>query len=297
MKKNRRPDGQKQKVNWKTLLLDLLICTIGSVLFAFSTHYFMAPHDIAPGGVTGIATLVNYAFHAPIGLVSFLINLPLLILGIIYLGHPFVLKSGYCILVYTFFIDVVFKKFPIFESENKLLVALFGGLIMGCGLGLIFMRNASTGGTDIGARLLQRKLPHISMGRLMMGIDALVVVSSAIVYNSIEAALYAIICIFVSSKVIDMILYGQDVSKEIMIITDHPEECADALMKELDRGLTLFDGEGGYTRQPKKVVMCVVRRNEFYSVKQIVKRVDPNAFMIISEVSEVLGEGFKENAV
>ena len=277
----------------KTVLLDFLICTIGSALFAIGTHYFTAPHQIAPGGVTGLATLINYLFGFPIGAGSILLNLPLVVLGLIFLGKPFIIKSAYCVVSYSIFLDVIFSGLPVFESDNTLLAALFGGVVMGAGLGMIFMRNASTGGTDIGARLLQRRFPHISMGKLMQLIDIAVVVTSIFVYSNMESPLYAVICIFTCTKVIDAFLYGQDVSKQVMIITDHPEACSKALIEELDRGLTLFHGEGGYTGTPKKILVCVLRRTEYHAVKQTIKRVDPHAFMIVSEVSEVLGEGFK----
>ncbi|MBC8569445.1 YitT family protein [Zongyangia hominis] len=281
--------SRNKKVNF---VIDICGDIIGTFLYAIAVHMFTAPNQIAPGGVTGLATLTNFLTGFPIGLISFLINVPLLLLGFKFIGRKFTLRTLLTVALSTVMIDVVVRDFPTFTGD-MLMAALAGGVIMGIGLGIIFMRGSTTGGTDIVARLLQRKWPHMQMGRLMLIIDCVVLLIAAAVYRNMESALYGAVCIFASSLMIDGVLYGTDKGKMAMVVSDTPDQVSKAILDGLDRGVTLLEGEGAYTGDPKKIIMCAVRPNQFYKLKQIALEADPNAFIIALDTSEVFGEGFK----
>lgn len=276
------------------LLWDAVLVVFGSSLYALTYYYFITPAQVAPGGVSGIAILVNYLCGAPIGLVSAIINLPLLIIGWKRLGKEFLLKTLIAVGSFTVFHDYVFvpSGLPVYEGE-RLMACIFGGAILGVGLGIVFSCSGSTGGTDIISKLVQQKLPHLQMGRLLMMVDFVVIIVSVFVFGSIESALYAIIVIFVSSLMIDTVVYGGDKGKLIYVFSSHYREISDEIIKGLDRGVTLLKAEGGFTGKDREVVLCALRANEYHRAKKIIRRIDPEAFIIVSDSSEVMGEGFK----
>lgn len=274
------------------LLLDVCSDIIGTFLYAIAVHIFTAPNEIAPGGVTGLATVISYLTGLPIGALSFLINVPLLLLGFRFIGRRFTLRTLITVGLSTLMIDVVTRGMPVFTGD-MVMASLAGGVILGIGLGIIFMRGSTTGGTDIVARLLQRRWPHMQMGRLMLLIDCVVLLIAAAVYGSMESALYGAVCIFSSSVMIDVVLYGMDRGKMVMVVSDIPAQVTQAILAGLDRGVTLLEGEGAYTGDPKKIIMCAIRPNQFYKLKEITLESDPNAFIIALDTSEVFGEGFK----
>lgn len=275
-------------------LWDGILILFGTALFALSTYYFITPAAVAPGGVSGIAILVNYAFGAPIGFVTAAINLPLLIIGWKRLGREFLWKTLLSVAAFTVFYDYVFVPvgLPVYEGE-RLMACLFGGVLMGAGLGIVFWCAGSTGGTDIITKLLQRKFPHLQLGRIMMMLDFVIIAVSVFVFGSIESALYAVIVIFVSSQLIDAVVYSGDKGKLIYAFSSHYREISDEIIQKLDRSVTLLKGEGGYTGHPREVVLCALRTSEYHKVKKIIRHIDPDAFIIVSDSSEVMGEGFK----
>lgn len=263
-------------------------------MYALSVAMFTAPSDIAPGGISGIATLLNHLFDLPIGLMVITMNLPIVILGWIKLGHAFVFKSAVCMAGSSVLIDLFGAWIAPFEGDT-ILVALAGGVLSGAGLGLIFMRGASTGGTDIVAQLLERKLRHIPIGRFMLLLDVIVVSASAVVYGHLENALYAGVTIFVASYLIDVFIYGNDSGKMLLIVSKEEDAITTAIVTKIDRGVTMVNAKGGYTRAERDMLLVAVRRNEVYPVKRLVYDIDPNAFVITVTTDEVLGEGFKPN--
>lgn len=278
----------------KELLLDILFITLGSIIYAVSVNCFTAPNNIAPGGVTGVATLLNYVIHTPIGMVAFIINIPIIIWAIVEIGYKLVVKTMAAIVLSSALIDVFALFLPTYRG-NMILVALFAGLFEGVGLSLVFIRGATTGGTDMLARLLGRRLPHFSMGKLMLAIDGLIVVVSAFVYGSIENAMYACIVIFVSTKIIDSILYGTDsgTGKLFFVMSPKVRSMGDRIIKELDRTVTYLDSHGGYTKQPGETMICAVRRFEVYHIQTIIREEDRDAFVIVGDAGEITGEGFR----
>lgn len=278
-----------------SFLVDLLFYIAGGIIYSVAVLLFLTENEISPGGLTGIATILNYLFSLPIGTVVFILNIPLLAAGFIKFGGVFIAKTAVATAVMSLTLDISGLFMPKMKID-PILAALFGGLLMGLGISLFMLRGATTGGTDIIAKLINRKFPHLTVGRLMLAADAAVVGLSALVYKNIESALYAVIAIYASSRVMDLILYGADRGKIIYVITDNAKELSDSIMSLINRGVTLLDVTGAYTGTKRQMLMCTVRRHEVAAVCRLATSCDKNAFIIVGEAGEVLGEGFKRNA-
>lgn len=277
-----------------SFLIDLLFYIAGGMIYSVAVLLFLTENEISPGGLTGIATILNYLFSLPIGTVVFILNIPLLAAGFIKFGGIFIAKTAVATAVMSLTLDISGLFMPKMKID-PILAALFGGLLMGLGISLFMLRGATTGGTDIIAKLINRKFPHLTVGRLMLAADAAVVGLSALVYKNMESALYAVIAIYASSRVMDLILYGADRGKIIYVITDNAKELSDSIMSLINRGVTLLDVTGAYTGTKRQMLMCTVRRHEVAAVCRIATSCDKNAFIIVGEAGEVLGEGFKTN--
>lgn len=278
-----------------SFLTDLIFYIAGGMIYSVAVLLFLTENEISPGGLTGIATILNYLFSLPIGTVVFILNIPLLAAGFIKFGGIFIAKTAVATAVMSLTLDVSGLFMPKMKID-PILAALFGGLLMGLGISLFMLRGATTGGTDIIAKLINRKFPHLTVGRLMLAADAAVVGLSALVYKNMESALYAVIAIYASSRVTDLVLYGADRGKIIYVITDNAKELSDSIMSLINRGVTLLDVTGAYTGTKRQMLMCTVRRNEVAAVCRLATSCDKNAFIIVGEAGEVLGEGFKRNA-
>ena len=278
-----------------SFLIDLLFYIAGGMIYSVAVLLFLTENEISPGGLTGIATILNYLFSLPIGTVVFILNIPLLAAGFIKFGGIFIAKTAVATAVMSLTLDISGLFMPKMKID-PILAALFGGLLMELGISLFMLRGATTGGTDIIAKLINRKFPHLTVGRLMLAADAAVVGLSALVYKNVESALYAVIAIYASSRVMDLILYGADRGKIIYVITDNAKELSDSIMSLINRGVTLLDVTGAYTGTKRQMLMCTVRRNEVAAVCRLATSCDKNAFIIVGEAGEVLGEGFKRNA-
>ena len=277
-----------------SFLIDLLFYIAGGIIYSVAVLLFLTENEISPGGLTGIATILNYLFSLPIGTVVFILNIPLLAAGFIKFGGVFIAKTAVATAVMSLTLDISGLFMPKMKID-PILAALFGGLLMGLGISLFMLRGATTGGTDIIAKLINRKFPHLTVGRLMLAADAAVVGLSALVYKNMESALYAVIAIYASSRVMDLILYGADRGKIIYVITDNAKELSDSIMSLINRGVTLLDVTGAYTGTKRQMLMCTVRRHEVAAVCRLATSCDKNAFIIVGEAGEVLGEGFKTN--
>jgi uncharacterized membrane-anchored protein YitT (DUF2179 family) len=278
--------------SYKKNLVDTLADLAGSFLMAIGTQVFSAPNGIAPGGVTGLSVLLNYLTGLPISAVSFIINIPILVASWCILGRKYTLRTMRSVVAFTLMLEVVGSFLPIYQGE-AILAALYGGVLSGCGLSLIFMRGSTTGGTDILARLLQKRFRSLSVGRLLLVLNGSVLLLAAAVYQNIENALYAMISIFASSRLLDSALYGMDMGKVLMIITEKHEEAAREINSRMGRGCTLLEGKGTYTQKNRPVLLCAVRRSQVFEVKSIVFHVDPAAFIVAMEANEIIGNGFK----
>lgn len=284
---------QKKKI--KDFLIDGVFFIVGSFIFAISVNTFTAPNNIAPGGLTGAATMLNYLFNVPIGMVILVMNLPIFIWGFFEVGYRFILKTIVATILSSVIIDLTVDILPKYQGD-MLLTTVFGGLLSGFGLALIFVRGGTTGGTDLMANLISRRVRHLSLGRLILIIDMVIVVISAFVYKNFESPLYATIVIFITSKVIDTVLYGTDIGsgKMIFIISQKNEEIAQRIMDDIGRGVTELKSRGAYTKKEGEVLLCAVNRQEVYKVYDIIHSIDPDAFTIVGEAGEISGEGFKE---
>ena len=273
--------------------LDLLFWVAGCSCYAFSTAMFTAPNHIAAGGATGLATVLNYAIpQIQIGMWSFIINIPLFILAWKVIGLKFIFRSA----IVTVMLSVIIDLFALFVpayTGNPLLAVVFGGVLNGTGLALIFLRGATSGGTDILARVLRTRIQHIPMGRMILFIDCIVIVISGFVFKSLESVLYALIVVFISSRTIDSILYRTGSGKLLMVVTDNARKMSDAITSEMHRGVTLLPVRGGYTGNEKSMLIIAVRNNEVAHANRIIHQFEPKPFIIISDAGEILGEGFK----
>lgn len=272
------------------LIKDYAVMTIGCFIYAFAVNYFYVSNHLAEGGVTGIALIIYYLFKTSVGVTYFAINIPLLILGWKLLGKDFIIKTLFGTGMLSFALSVTSSING--ATEDTILASLYGGLIGGIGLGLIFMCGGSTGGTDIVARIMT-KYKGISVGRAMLILDVIVLSAVAFLFGK-EIFMYTLIAAMVLTKTIDFIQEGFDKAKAVTIISRKAEQMRDILMDETGRGITIIDGSGGYTRHSFDIIYCVVSKFQVVTVKRIVRDIDPEAFITITDVSEVLGEGFKD---
>lgn len=274
---------------------DVSLFIIGSIIYALSVNVFTAPNKIAPGGITGIATMINYVAGLPIGMTGLVFNVPIFIWAIVEIGYKLVGKTIFATVLSSVAIDLVGKFLPTYTGE-KILAAIFGGLLEGIGLSLVFMGGGTTGGTDLIARLLRKRFRNLSMGKIMLGIDLIIIVTSVFVYGSIESALYAVITIFVSTRLIDTILYGTDIGtgKILFIISEKNDEIAQDILNDMERGVTVLKSRGAYSGRDGNVLLCAVSRYEVIKVKDIIRSYDKNAFIIIGDAGEISGEGFRK---
>lgn len=288
---------------WK----DYLWIIAGSIITAAAINLFLVPYKIAPGGVTGIATVIYYLsggrFH--VGVTMLILNVPLFLFGMRFIGGRFTVRTLFSTVFLSVIIDLSEPFTHFFSSHylinpegmptnpDYLLYSIFGGFFMGAGLGLVFRSGATTGGTDLAARIVKHFVPHLTMGQLLLVIDSSVILFAAISFNSFLLALYAILSLYISSKVIDAILEGVNFAKAVFIISDKSDEIAKLILVELDRGVTALKGTGMYTGTDKQVLYCVLQRGQLPLLKLLVKRTDPTAFVILTDIREVFGEGFK----
>ena len=284
----------KPKSKVLTIVWSYFMITVASAIYAVGFNWFYVPNDIAFGGITGVGQIINAILPwAPIGTVVIILNIPLFILGWRLLGGHLLLSWLYAMAVSSVFIDLI-NSLVTFEPMDHLLACIFGGILMGASLGMVFQQGATTGGTDLIARLLKLKISWLPMGKLLMATDLVVIVATAIAFGSVYSALYGLVALYIASLVMDKVLYGMDSAKVAYIISDYFREIADAIVNDLDRGVTILQGQGAYSGTEKKVLMCAFKQRQIVSIKKMVKELDPSAFIIVCDAHEVLGDGFRE---
>ena len=277
----------------RAILKSYGIIALGSVIFALSFDLFFAANQVAMAGVTGLAQVINALAPAlAVGVVTIVLNVPLFLAGWKLMGLHLLASSLFSMLVSSLAIDgiALLWRFP---PMDPMLAAVCGGALMGLGYGLVFSQGATTGGTDIVARILKLRFPWLPMGELILVPDAVVLFLAVLAFGQIEAALYGGIALFASAKVLDAVLYGLDLSKVAYIVSDRWQQIADALLAR-ERGVTVLRGWGAYTRQEKHVLMIAFKQREIVQIKQLVYETDPKAFLIVCDARDVLGEGFGE---
>lgn len=263
----------------------------GIFLTALGLDMFLIPNKIAAGGVSGIATILYYLFNLPVGIVMLVINFPLFLASVKVLGMGFGFRSLFGTVVLSIFVDLMAGRVPI-PTTDPLLASLYGGVLVGIGIGLVFRNKSTTGGTDLAAALLNNFTP-LTFGQSLMAIDAMVIVAAGVFFNP-ESALYALITVFVTARLIDLVQEGVGYSVAAFIISEKHPEIAEAILLQLDRGATALRGRGAYTGIDRDIILSVVAKSEITKLKEIVYKVDPRAFVIVTQAHEVLGEGFKK---
>ena len=272
----------------------VLLITLAALIYALSFVWCFDPNGIAFGGITGLAQIVNRLFPAaPVGVTVIVLNIPLFILGWKLIGGKLLVSSLYAMFISSVFIDLLTPLYD-WQPMEPLLACIFGGLLMGASLGVVFLQGATTGGTDLAARLLKLKFKWLRMGKLLMGVDLAVIVLVALFFRNLNTALYGLVALYISTLAMDGILYGLDNAKVAYIISDHNDEISSAIVQDLDRGVTILHGQGAYTGAEKQVLMCAFKQREIAAIKAAVKDIDPDAFLIVCNAHEVLGDGFRE---
>lgn len=278
----------KAKYEW---IVDIIKTVVGCIIFSAGFSLFLLPNDLNTGGITGLSMIIYEIIHiGSVGTITALINLPLFIIGGVKVGKRFFFGSLMGMIFLSLFIDL-FAMIPAPVTE-PVMGSLYGGVLCGLGLGIVFSCGFSTGGSDIIVRLLKQKFRYVPIGVINIVFDAVIALLTAIVFNSLSQALYCGIALFVSGKVMDAVIYSFDYSKVALIVTKKHEEIAKRLGDELGRGSTFLNGEGSYSHASTKVVLTAVKRQQIADMKQIVIEVDPEAFVIVQEAHQVLGDGF-----
>ncbi|MGM9618332.1 MAG: YitT family protein [Oscillospiraceae bacterium] len=283
-------------MEWKKLVREGVLMVSGTVVMALALAVFTIPNDIAPGGVSGLATALASLIPVPVGTLTLLLNVPLFLAALRVMGWRPLVKTAIPTVLLSVCIDLFVLLVPPY-TNNVIMAAVIGGVGSGIGLGLLFLCGASSGGTDLLSLLVSRKLPNVSLGNLLLVIDASVVLFAVFVFKNIDVALYSGLTLFISSKVIDSVLAGADYAKVIYVVTEKGDEVRRALNRGTERGVTVLPARGGYTGNEKQMIMTVTRRNALSQTLRLIKLTDPEAFLFVMDAAEVHGEGFKSMEV
>lgn len=276
----------------RDILRRYVLITVFSAIFALGFDWLYVPNNIGFGGMTALGQIVNFLIPVfPIGTVVLVANIPLFLLGWKFLGGKVLISSLYAMAATSILVDVFASLFT-FSPIDPILAAVFGGVITGLSIGAIFAQGATTGGTDLIARLLKIPFAWLPMGKLLMVVDLVLLAAVSLVFQSLYSALYGLIALYISSVVMDWVLYGMDTSKVAYIVTAHPKDVSNAIFEQLVRGVTILHGEGAWSGEARQVLMCAFKQRQIVTLKQIVQESDPNAFMIVCDAHEVLGLGF-----
>lgn len=277
-----------KKINWR----DYLGITVGATITAVGLNMFLVPNKIAAGGVSGLATVLHYLLNWPVGLIMLAFNIPLFIVGIKMMGARYGVNTLFGAGVLAVAIDITVPFTPVLTSD-LLLSSLYGGVVCGIGMGLVFRSKGNTAGTALAAVILN-KMFGIRIGQAMMAADFFVIVFAGVAFKSAELALYALISMYVTGQIIDLVQEGPSTSKAFFIMSSQQDKVSDVILRELNRGVTRFQATGGYTGQPREMLLCVVSTSEVTQLKELIYEIDSKAFVIVTSAHEVLGEGFTE---
>ncbi len=281
----------QQKKTLREWVVMYLKIVIGSAFYAAGFQFFLYPNAISTGGLTGIAMIINFFRGLPVGVLTIIMNMPLFIFSWKKFGMNFIIASLVGTILSSVFVDL-FAQTSLEVTHEPLLGAIYGGIIKGFGLGIVYHTGATTGGVDIVAKFLRRKHQHINFSTFILLLDIVVISAFAILFKRYDSAMYAIICMFIASKVIDLVLYGAINSKVCYIITDKSAEIKDGLTNQLHRGVTYLHGKGAWSGEEKDIILCVIKQSQIVELKHLVRAIDEHAFVIVSDSREVFGNGF-----
>lgn len=283
----------KKKISL-TEMMNFIVLNVGVFLIALGISWFFQPNTIAPGGITGLAVVIEKVTGVPVYITNLLINGPLFIIGVLVLGKKTGLKTAYGTIALSGYLALLanLDGFAIHTSD-LLLASIYGGLFVGAGIGILFRLGGSTGGTDLIGAILNKFFPNFSPAKLMMMVDLCVVILAGVVSQTVEIALYSLMALYIIVQTADFIVEDLSYSKSFLIISNNPEEISRVILSDLNRGVTGFDGKGMYSGKERTILMVVVNRSEVQKVKKIVHEIDPGAFVMVNTTHEVLGEGFR----
>ena len=274
-------------------ILNILLIVAGSAVMSLAYVLFLIPHKIVPGGVGGIAMVLHHFFNTPVGIVMVVLNIPLFFIGVKVLGRSYGVKSVLGIIVSSALIDFFGYAVPLGPAtDNPILASVFGGLLLGAGLGLVFRGGGSTGGSDIIGQVIGR-VSNLSTGTAILIVDGIIIAAAGVSYGQFELALYGFLNLYVQTRAIDLVLEGLSYTRAMFIISDAAASIAKAITAQMNRGVTLLDGEGAHTGKRRQVVFSVMAKREVIRAREIARAIDPGAFIVITDVYEVLGEGFR----
>ncbi len=272
-------------------ILKYLVITVAAAFYGVGISLFIDPNNLAPGGVSGLSIIVNRLIPVETGTIYLIINIPIMILGVWKFGFKFIISTLYTIFAVSVFTNVFSGMHPL--TSEPLLGGIFGGMLVAVGIGVVMRAGATTGGTDIIVKCLKLKKPHLKTGTIFLSIDAVIICIGGIVFGNLDTVFFSVISAAVTSRVLDLILYGRDEAKMIFIISNSSEAITQRILIELDTGVTHLTGTGAFKKENKQIILCVVRKQNAYKVEEIVKQEDASAFMIISSATEIYGEGYK----
>lgn len=288
-------NGFKTRLNarpFASKLVKYIIIVLGAAIGAIGFQFFMFPNSIVSGGLTGIAQIINRLTGLPVGVLSIVMNVPLFIIAWRQFGNQFIIDSFIGTALFSVFIDLS-SMLNIIATNDPMLGSIIGGVIKGAGLGAIYYVGATTGGVDIVARILRRKYPYINFGTFILILDAVVISAYALIFHIVESAMYSLICMFVVSKAIDLVLYGLDNSSVVYIVSHQTDVIVQEITSgNLHRGVTLLHAEGAYTHEERQVIMCVIKRPQIAEIRRLVRTIDDKAFLVVTDAKNVFGNGF-----
>lgn len=281
-----------KKQKFLSQIKSLVFILLGSSVYALAYNLFLIPHHIVPGGITGISMILNRCLNTPVGMMTVLFNIPIFFLGAKVIGRMYTIKSIVAVIVSSLLIDF-FTYILTLQSvtDNKILAALYGGIMLGIGLGIIFRGQASTGGTDIIGQIINR-YSNFSTGNSILIVDFIIISGAGLVFQNFELALYGYLTLFFSTKIIDLVLEGISYTRAAFVISEHNQIISNIILERLDRGVTKLQGIGGFSNKPKDVLYVVITKRQVAELVSLIKEIDPNAFVVITDVYEVLGKGF-----
>lgn len=277
----------------RTFVIDLLCDIIGSIIYAMGIYTFAKMADFAPGGISGLALIFNHLWGLPIGIMTLVLNIPLVLISYKVVGREFLLKTARTMIISTIFLDVIFPYTQPYTG-SPFMAALYSGICMGAGMAFFYMRGSSSGGTDFLIMTIKVRYPHFSFGLVTMAMDFLIILIGWPVFGNVDAVLYGLTTAFVASIVLDKIMYGMGAGKLVIIITNHGQQLADCFGQITDRGSTILKARGSYTGEDREVLLCACSKSQTYTITNAAHELDPGAFIMVTETSEVFGEGFIE---
>ncbi|MDR0925605.1 MAG: YitT family protein [Hungatella sp.] len=282
----------KQEYSPKELGIDLLSDLAGAFLFNIGIYNFAVSAEFAPVGVSGIALILRHLFGLPMGITSMVLNIPIVLVSYKLLGRRFLLRSMKSMVIFALVLDYVVPYLPVYQG-NPLYAAACTGIFSGLGLTIVYLRNCSTGGTDFLVMAIRKLFPHLTIGQISLVVDAIVIIAGGFVFRNLDAVILGMLSTIVTTMVIDKIMIGLGAGKLVFVVTSHAEEVAQRIEESTGRGSTFLQGQGSYSLDEKKVVMCACNNSQVVPIRRAIHETDKEAFLIITDSNEVYGEGFK----